>query len=96
MRTPSAVVLAIVAAVAAASYGADYTLTVDSGSGSGTYATGAEVEIVAWQAPANQMFDVWVGDTSAVSTSYLELARATWTQVWARGARSGRKHEDDD
>ena len=41
---------------------AEYCLTVNSGSGSGTYAPGTEVVIQANTPPPDSFFDVWVGD----------------------------------
>lgn len=41
--------------------GAQATLTVDNGTGSGTFAVGAVVSIVADTAPAGQVFQQWIG-----------------------------------
>ena len=43
-----------------------FTLTVNSGTGSGSYTAGTTVNIVAAAAPAGQEFDRWTGDISAV------------------------------
>ena len=44
-----------------------YTLTVNGGTGSGSYAAGASVNIVAATAPAGQQFDQWTGDVAMVA-----------------------------
>ncbi len=44
-----------------------YLLTVENGSGGGTYAVGDTVAIAADPAPAGQVFDVWDGDTDSVA-----------------------------
>ncbi|MDT0608626.1 InlB B-repeat-containing protein, partial [Croceitalea rosinachiae] len=44
-----------------------YELTVNSGSGDGTYAAGDVVNIVADAAPAGQQFVSWTGDVSGVA-----------------------------
>jgi len=44
-----------------------YTLTVNSGSGDGTYAVGAVVDISADSPPGGKTFDVWVGDTATIA-----------------------------
>lgn len=46
-----------------------YVLTVNSGSGSGTYAVGTAVTISANTAPSGQVFDKWTGATVANATS---------------------------
>ncbi|WFB37419.1 right-handed parallel beta-helix repeat-containing protein [Kiritimatiellota bacterium B12222] len=46
-----------------------YQLTVTNGSGSGDYASGSVVSLVADAAPEGQVFDVWTGDVSAVADS---------------------------
>jgi hypothetical protein len=45
----------------------EYTLTVNSGSGSGSYVAGTTVNIVANAAPAGQEFDKWTGDVANVA-----------------------------
>ena len=45
-------------------------LTVNSGSGSGTYPPGTVVNIDADPAPSGQTFDQWIGDTDAVANVY--------------------------
>ncbi|WP_420401694.1 BspA family leucine-rich repeat surface protein [Flagellimonas sp.] len=47
--------------------GSSYTLTVNSGSGDGTYEAGEVVNIVADAAPSGQQFEAWTGDIGAVS-----------------------------
>ncbi len=44
-----------------------YTLTVNSGTGSGQYEEGAVVNIAANDPPAGQVFDQWTGDTAYVA-----------------------------
>ena len=63
---------------------ATYTLTVTNGAGSGTYAAGATITIVANTPPAGQRFKAWVvnsggvtlGNPLAASTSFVMPARA--------------------
>jgi len=43
-----------------------YTLTVNSGSGDGSYAAGTTVDVTADTAPSGTTFDEWVGDTSGI------------------------------
>jgi len=50
-----------------ATYGTIYTLTVNSGDGSGTYAETMVVGIEADAAPVGQEFDQWVGDTVGIA-----------------------------
>ena len=45
---------------------ATYSLTVNHGSGSGNYAAGTTVNIVAATAPSGQVFDRWTGDVANV------------------------------
>jgi len=45
----------------------DYTLTVNSGSGDGSYASSTVVDISADNAPNGYGFDDWVGDTSGIA-----------------------------
>ena len=45
-----------------------YTLTIDGGSGGGTYTYGTAVPISASNAPAGQVFDQWIGDTQYVTS----------------------------
>ncbi len=47
----------------------NYSLQVNNGSGSGTYASGAVVAIAAFTAPPGQTFSAWTGATVASSTS---------------------------
>jgi predicted esterase len=58
-----------------------YGLTVVNGTGSGTYAAGASVPIVANAAPSGQVFDQWtgatVGDAHASSTTLVMPAAIT-------------------
>jgi len=44
-----------------------YTLTVNSGTGDGSYIEGTAVEIAAEVAPSGYGFDEWVGDTSGIA-----------------------------
>jgi len=44
-----------------------YNLTVNSGTGDGTYAAGTVVSIFADTAPTGQEFDVWTGDVSGIA-----------------------------
>ena len=46
--------------------GGTYTLTVNGGSGSGSYDAGTIVNIVADPAPVGQEFDQWTGDVGIV------------------------------
>jgi hypothetical protein len=48
---------------------AKYALTVNSGSGSGSYISGQQITISANAAPSRQVFDKWTGDTSYVSNA---------------------------
>jgi len=50
-----------------ATYQTLYTLTVNSGSGDGSYLAGTMVTVTANAPPAGQVFDQWIGDTSAVA-----------------------------
>jgi len=45
-----------------------WTLTVNSGTGDGSYVVGAIVDIDADTAPSGQDFDQWVGDTSGIAS----------------------------
>jgi len=47
--------------------GASYTLTVNSGTGDGSYTAGTVVSIAADAAPSGHIFDVWTGDTSGIA-----------------------------
>jgi hypothetical protein len=44
-----------------------YALTVNTGSGSGTYAAGTVVPIAAGPAPSGKTFDKWTGDTGGIA-----------------------------
>lgn len=46
-------------------------LTINSGTGSGTYNAGSRVDIFAHPPPAGQVFDRWTGDTAALGTGAL-------------------------
>jgi hypothetical protein len=66
-----------------------YTLTVNNGSGSGSYTAGTVVNISANAAPSGQMFDKWTGNTSGIadvnasSTTYtMGSASATVTATY--------------
>jgi len=50
-----------------ATYASGYTLTVNSGSGDGVYASGTIVDITANSPPSGQVFDAWIGDTSGIA-----------------------------
>ena len=72
-----------------------YTLTVNGGSGSGSYAAGAVVNIVAAAPPAGQQFAQWTGDiagvadVNAASTAItMPAANATLTATY-RPAQGG-------
>jgi len=54
-----------------------YTLTVNSGSGSGHYLEGMEVPIDADQPPSGMGFDKWIGDTSRIT----DVAAASTTLI---------------
>jgi hypothetical protein len=54
-----------------------YTLTVNGGSGGGTYESGTVVNIVADAAPAGKEFDRWTGNTSGIANVY--SASTTYT-----------------
>ena len=61
-----------------------YTLTVNSGTGSGIYSVGATVNIVAAAAPAGQEFDRWTGDVAQVlnvtaASTFLTMPAANTT-----------------
>ena len=61
-----------------------YTLTVNSGTGSGSYTAGATVNIVADPAPAEEEFDQWTGDVTNVAnvnapSTFITLAAADAT-----------------
>jgi len=47
--------------------GATYTLTVNSGSGDGSYTQGTVVNISADAAPSGKVFDKWTGNTSGIA-----------------------------
>jgi hypothetical protein len=47
----------------------DHTLTVNSGTGDGTYATGMVVSISADAAPVGMVFDRWTGDVACVANT---------------------------
>ena len=66
-----------------------YTLTVNSGTGSGSYTFGATVNIVAAEAPIGQEFDHWTGDVANVvnvnaSSTFITMtaANATVTAIY--------------
>ncbi len=46
--------------------GSAYTLTVNSGNGSGDYAAGTRVSVEAYEPPILKVFDRWTGDTACV------------------------------
>ncbi|MDT8432359.1 MAG: DNRLRE domain-containing protein [Bacteroidales bacterium] len=47
-----------------------YQLTVESGSGAGSYVDGSNVAITAFAAPDGKVFDQWTGDTAVVADIY--------------------------
>lgn len=66
-----------------------YTLTINGGSGDGTYAAGAKVSITAGTAPSGQVFDKWTGcdtcvasTTSATTTVMMPAANTTLTATY--------------
>jgi len=58
-----------------------WTLTVNSGSGDGSYVVGTIVDIDADTAPSGQQFDEWVGDTEGIAS--LTSASTTLTMPYA-------------
>ena len=50
-----------------ASYEPLYMLTVNSGSGEGSYPAGAVVAVAADPTPSGHVFDRWVGDTAGIT-----------------------------
>ena len=67
----------------------EYTLTVNSGTGSGSYAAGSSVDLVAASAPSGQEFDRWTGDvgnvanvSAAMTTLTMPAADATVTATY--------------
>jgi hypothetical protein len=50
-----------------------YTLTVNSGKGSGSYAAGTYVQIMANAAPSGQSFVKWTGDTAGLASATSEV-----------------------
>jgi hypothetical protein len=68
---------------------AQYTLTVTSGTGSGSYLPGTVVNIAANGPAAGQVFDKWTGDTANIAninlpetTLYMPFAAATVTAAY--------------
>jgi alpha-tubulin suppressor-like RCC1 family protein len=57
--------------------GASFALTVNNGSGSGSYTAGRPIVIAANAPPAGQMFGRWVGDTAGIA----DVSAATTTLV---------------
>lgn len=47
-----------------------YTLAINYGTGSGSFAAGDTIEIIADRAPSNKIFDKWVGDTLSITDVY--------------------------
>jgi hypothetical protein len=67
----------------------EYTLTVNSGTGSGSYSAGSSVDLVAASAPSGQEFDRWTGDVgnvanvnAATTTLTMPAADATVTATY--------------
>jgi hypothetical protein len=54
-----------------------YTLTVNGGSGSGSYTAGTQISVVANAAPSGQIFDKWTGNTGGLAN--LNSASTTYT-----------------
>ena len=53
-----------------------YTLTVNNGSGDGTYLEGTRVTVSADPPPAGQQFSTWTGDTAILSNRLLSTTSA--------------------
>ena len=73
-----------------------YALTVNSGTGSGSYAAGATVNLVAASAPSGQEFDRWTGDVgtvanvnAATTTLTMPAAAATVTATYRAASVGG-------
>ena len=73
-----------------------YALTVNSGTGSGSYAAGSIVELVAASAPSGQEFDRWTGDVgnvanvnAATTTLTMPAADATVTATYRAASAGG-------
>ena len=73
-----------------------YTLTVNSGTGSGSYTAGATVDLVAASAPSGQEFDQWTGDVgtvanvnAATTTMTMPAANATVTATYRAVSAGG-------
>jgi PA14 domain/Divergent InlB B-repeat domain len=58
-----------------------YILTVNSGSGSGSYTAGTPVNVSANTAPAGQQFAGWTGDTSILASASAASTTATMTSA---------------
>jgi len=54
-----------------------WTLTVNSGTGDGSYAVDTVVPISADTPPSGQEFDEWIGDTTYVSNAYASSTNLT-------------------
>lgn len=54
-----------------------YTLTVNSGSGGGSYTAGTQVSISAYAPPTGKVFDQWTGDTSALASTTASTTTVT-------------------
>ena len=74
----------------------EYTLTVNSGTGSGSYTAGATVDLVAASAPSGQEFDQWTGDVgtvanvnTATTTMTMPTAEATVTATYRAVSAGG-------
>ena len=74
-----------------------YNLTVNHGTGTGSYSAGTTVNIAATAAPSGQVFDRWTGDVakvanvSAASTSIvMPAANATVTATYKTASRRRR------
>ncbi|HEY5137859.1 MAG TPA: hypothetical protein VIJ25_00865, partial [Methylococcales bacterium] len=73
-------VLSCCAALSALAATGDYYLDVTNGSGSGFYAAGTNVNVVANTAPAGKVFDKWAGSISSVVDIYAPNTRITIPQ----------------
>jgi hypothetical protein len=80
---------------------ATYALTVNGGTGGGSYAAGTAVSISANAAPAGQIFSAWTGgsassfgNVNAASTTYtMPAAASSITATYAPSGSTGNKYE---
>jgi len=66
-------------ATVTATYSLLYTLTVNSGTGGGSYIAGRTIDIEAGTAPSGQIFQEWIGDTSYLDNDDTTSATTTLT-----------------